>query len=324
MEDNWKSAASSAAGAILGMATAKWQDKRQISQQEKLNKMQIAGQKEMGAYNQELALDMWDKTGYGAQRRQMEEAGLNVGLMYGGAGSGGTTQGGAAGNVSGGQAAAGSGEIGMAMQLGMQMSLMKAQKENIEADTDKKKAETPKAETEIAVGKEQAEKYKQEGVKAGFEAKMAEIDYRIKESTQETERLRLIAERDKTVAEADQAEADAWVASTTISERQRQMRLNNEATQVAIRAAEAGILKTNVDRKLAESNIQKVAADIRVSLANNQREWDKLSIAEREIYVKEAMQKNADAMTEFNTSTPQQIKQWTGILTDLVTLGGKK
>lgn len=36
-----------------------------------------------------LQYDMWKKTNYGAQRQELEEAGLNPGLMYGSAGAGG-------------------------------------------------------------------------------------------------------------------------------------------------------------------------------------------------------------------------------------------
>ena len=83
--------AAGAAGGALGIATAGWQDKRQLKQQEKLQELAMKGQKEMSEFNQGLAIDTWEKTNAAAQRKQLEKAGLNVGLMYGGPGGGGRT-----------------------------------------------------------------------------------------------------------------------------------------------------------------------------------------------------------------------------------------
>ena len=100
-----KKAAGQAAGKALdigtGMGLNKWQNKQQVKQQDKLQKQQIEGLKEMGKFNQQLAMETWEKTNYAAQRKQLEKAGLNVGLMYQGSGQGGTTSGGTASGVSG-------------------------------------------------------------------------------------------------------------------------------------------------------------------------------------------------------------------------------
>ena len=123
-------AAGQALDTIGGLAMQGVNDRRQLRQQQKLMQQQIKGQKEMGKFNQALALEMWDKTNYKAQVEQLKKAGLNVGLMYDGGGASGTTQT-PTGSVSGGNAPVGGGEVkGMGMQLGMQMALLKAQKEN--------------------------------------------------------------------------------------------------------------------------------------------------------------------------------------------------
>ena len=62
--------------------------------------------KEMAGINQQHNKDMFDYTGYQAQVAQMKAAGLNPALMYGSAGAGGSTQGGAG---MAGSAGAGSG-----------------------------------------------------------------------------------------------------------------------------------------------------------------------------------------------------------------------
>lgn len=113
--------------------------------------------KEMAGINQQHNKDMFDYTGYQAQVAQMKAAGLNPALMYGSAGAGGSTQGGAG---MAGSAGAGSGSVGgtpsapdtgitAGIGMGLQLGLLDAQKKNIEADTDKKRAEAGKEEATI-------------------------------------------------------------------------------------------------------------------------------------------------------------------------------
>ena len=59
-------------------------------------------------YGQEAAnaaqkrnMETWNQTNFGAQRQHMEDAGLSVGLMYGGGGQGAVSQGGQATQPSG-------------------------------------------------------------------------------------------------------------------------------------------------------------------------------------------------------------------------------
>lgn len=108
--------------------------------------------KEMADINQQHNKDMFDYTGYQAQVAQMKAAGLNPALMYGSAGAGGSTQGGAG---MAGSAGAGSGSVGgtpnapdtgiiNGVGMGLQLGLMDAQKRNIDADTAKKEADAKK------------------------------------------------------------------------------------------------------------------------------------------------------------------------------------
>lgn len=117
-------------------------NRQQIEQQKKLQGLQIEGAKELGAFNQQQNLDMWEKTNYSAQRAQMEKAGLSPALMMGGGGAGGSTAGGAAGSVGGASA------DGMAAQMGMglQMEAQRAQIDLIRAQAEKTKVETEGAE----------------------------------------------------------------------------------------------------------------------------------------------------------------------------------
>lgn len=128
--------AEGAANAILGLGLGSINDHRQRKQQRKLQEIQIEGQKEMTDYNMSKQLEMWKNTSYGAQKAEMEKAGLNPGLMYGMGGGGGVTTGTASGSVSGGQAPHGGGEgMGM-MMMTLQKGLIEAQIRKTEAETD--------------------------------------------------------------------------------------------------------------------------------------------------------------------------------------------
>jgi len=149
-----ESAGSAIIGSALGMGLGKFNDHRQYQMQEKLQGLQIKGQKELASNAHELQLDSWNKTNYGAQMEHLKKAGLNPALLYGMGGTGGATMGGVAGGaVSGGEAPKGGGEMGM----GMQMALMNAQKENIEADTANKKAAAENTELQTDTGKQTQE-----------------------------------------------------------------------------------------------------------------------------------------------------------------------
>lgn len=129
-----------AASGLFGLAFAGVNDRRQLKQQEKLNNLQIRGNKELADYNFMKQLDMWKATNYSAQMAELKQAGLNPGLLYGMGGAGGATTGGGGGSVAGAAAPQGGGEIGMSLQLG----LMAAQKRVLETQADKNEAEATK------------------------------------------------------------------------------------------------------------------------------------------------------------------------------------
>lgn len=139
-------AANTAAGQVLGLAFGGIQDARQRKQAKALGEIQLGQNKAAADYSNKLAKDMWDYTNYENQVKHAEKAGLNPGLLYGGAGGGGSTAGGSVGGVSGASPTDPSAATGMGLQMGAQLALMKAQKENIEADTRNKEAGATKTE----------------------------------------------------------------------------------------------------------------------------------------------------------------------------------
>lgn len=152
-------AAGAAIGTGFGLLQGSINDRRQRRQQEELQKLQIAGQKEMTDYQYQKMLQMWKDTNYSAQVSELNKAGLNPALMYGMSGGGGATVGGGGGgNVSGGNAPSGGGEMQAMSAMGIQMAqtaaqteLLKEQAKNVAADTENKQGverDNIKADTE--------------------------------------------------------------------------------------------------------------------------------------------------------------------------------
>ncbi len=107
--------------------------------QKELEKMKYQQQlnQQQAKFNQELALEMWRKTNYGAQIEEMKRNGLNPALIYGQSGQGGTTTGaGQAEGVSMGTSAA----VGMGLNAQMQMAQINA----LNAQAKKSDAEAEK------------------------------------------------------------------------------------------------------------------------------------------------------------------------------------
>lgn len=152
LEGAGQTASSGLLGIGLGAIAGGINDDRQKAMQEWLMKQQIMGQKEMGMFNQQLAYDMWQKTGFAGQVGQIEKAGFNPALMVGAGGQAGQANA-TTGNVGQGNAPTGGGEILGIMNMANQNALLKAQTANIEADTKNKEAQAAKTagvDTELA------------------------------------------------------------------------------------------------------------------------------------------------------------------------------
>jgi len=177
-------AAGSFGGAVGGMAM-NWLDelffgkkrrRQQIEQQQKLTDIQTAANKELADYGMGISKEMFEHTGYAAQRRQMEEAGLNPALMYGHAGAGGSTTSASGGTAVGSQASdeaslkqAQIAQQGMALQqakLASEIAVNKATAKEKEANAE---LTSEKKTTEINQRDVLIEKLKQEGVAQWFE-----------------------------------------------------------------------------------------------------------------------------------------------------------
>ncbi len=76
-------------GFVLGQVGSAIDDQRDYNTYEKIAANNMKRAREMGQFNYEMGMKGWRETNYGPQVEQMKKAGLNVGLMYKGAGAGG-------------------------------------------------------------------------------------------------------------------------------------------------------------------------------------------------------------------------------------------
>lgn len=227
---NWTNMIPAGVGGILDILTSK----QQFDRQRKLNRE-----------NQQLQLEMWEKTNYPAQRAMMEKAGLNPALMYGQGGGGGTTTGTQGSNVGQTQGTF----TGMGLQMQQQMQLIEAQKNNIEADTKKKQVEAAKlAGIDTELGTEGLT-----GQKLDNKLKQETLDYKINQAFQENR---------KAIGEADIKGAEANIANSTIATKIQGIKLDNIIKNLDIALKESGI-------ELNKATIQNMAEQIKLGKFNS-------------------------------------------------------
>lgn len=119
----------------------------QIRQQQRLNELQIRGNKELANYSQNLQKDMWNFTNYENQIKHLKAAGLNPALMYAKGGVGGQTGSANAGQVAGAHASSEAEREAIGIQRNaqnLQTAMNITQMQNIKADTKVKEAEAEK------------------------------------------------------------------------------------------------------------------------------------------------------------------------------------
>lgn len=275
-------AAGDAIGSIMGMITGEANDARQRSQQGMLQALQIRGQKEMMDYNMKKQLEMWNATGYGAQKDMMKAAGLNPALMYGMSGGGGQSTGNASGNVTGGVAPSGGGEImGMIGQT-TQRALLEAQKENIEANTEKTKAETVKTsgvdtklgETQVTSLLQGVESAKAQQELTKMQTENAEIQNDIQGATQNAAKALIMTQLRQN--------------TETLQMLANEKEISNETLQAKIQLVQQELVGTYAKNELTRAQIGKTDADreqlaktIALEYAKLANEKDKTKIAQQ-------------------------------------------
>lgn len=210
--------------------------------------------KELQERSHEMNLDMWKKTNYGAQRTELENAGLNAGLMYGTAGQGGQAVGGAA--TAGAQEQVG--DYGAQAQAA---AMTAAQLKLTEAQTAKTTAETEKI-----AGADTAESESRINLNT-IEAEFKRIATDVSGATQESQINIINDTSDKLLAEAVQQQHQQIISEQTYKDTIK--RIKEEAV--------GALLENTVKRTNAEVN----EARIKEISANILQRWESIAVDKR-------------------------------------------
>lgn len=290
--------------------------RQQFTDQLRLMQRQQEIAKDMAIFNQQLGLDTWEKTGYGAQAEQMRKAGLNVGLMYKGGGGAGTTQ-----TTAGQMPGAGSApraNPGMALQMAMQMEMQKAQIENVKADTDQKRAQIPKTQAETSQIEANTHNTKLDTELKNLDISLKRVQTGIAQGTEQDVIKQIQAEAERAVQTAKIASNQNEIATQTKEDVIKQVSLATTEAQLRIDMQRAGLIKIGVDMQETSARIKEIAHKIVNMDIVQRQDWTKLNIEAQQTGIRMLEADLKDIQTSFNTSTPEQIKQWTSILTNAV------
>jgi hypothetical protein len=207
------------AGSILGMVAGGMQNQNQMNQQGQLMNLQLRNQKELNKQGSELSYQNWLRTNYSAQRDQMEKAGLNVGMMYGMGGAGGTLTGGSGGSAAGGQAPQPNNQMAMLLgDLAANIDLKKAQARNLNVDSDKKEGvDTDLTKTQIDMNK-LTNLFNSGNMETALSTSKQELDNKIAENKILVESGKLTESNAKIADEKNRAEVNNIIADTLLKE----------------------------------------------------------------------------------------------------------
>lgn len=278
-----------AAGGIFGLALGGINDQRQYEQQERLQALQIKGQKEMLDYSQAKQFQMWLDTNYKAQVEQLNKAGLNPALLYGKGGPGGTI-GSAQGSVSGGTAQQNPGEIQQMLGMGIQMRLLQAQEENIKADTKKKEVEAAKT-----AGVDTQQTIAQTSLLAQ-ELDNKREDYQIKRLQQTMMNIENFEKQASQEDKLDYIEYQTKIAAKQLETLTNQLKITGATIQEQIQIIQKTAIQAGLQNELTKAQTGKTKSDIRVNdqqinnfIQQNMREWDKMTQTNKEIAIKQML-----------------------------------
>lgn len=263
----------------LGLALQGHNDRRQLRQQDKLNRQQLGIDLQKMEAQKKNQLEIWEATGYQGQMRQLNEAGLNPGLLYGMGSGGGQSMGAGAPGVGAAKAPIGGAEI-------LSMQLMGAQKELIQAQTAKTEAEATKisgVDTEIATA----------------EARIKKLEGQLKYDTYEAIYGKAIAEWGNLEAELQKKKAEGTIAEGTVD------------TEIQRRQGEVlGILLTN---ELKQEQINLTEAQTKAMIETIAQKWKEIDIKQGQLALDRFVQDVANS-TRLTVETASKVVSGLGIL----------
>lgn len=219
-------------GGWLGIGEER-QDRRQVKQDKALGEQALDRNKRAADYEQMLKMRMWEETNYAAQMKQAELGGVSKAAAIGGSGTG--TQGASVSAVGGTGAAdaastqnARTATLQQNMQLASQMNLMKAQADNLNADTEQKKASTGQA-LATTEGTTIANKVAKETIPDAIKGIMAKAEQEMQKVGQETTKTEVGRKTQDAEIKRITAEATGAVLDNILT--QRKTTLTSQQTE---------------------------------------------------------------------------------------------
>lgn len=243
------------AGGVGGQIMGALNAQRQYNQNVKNTALQVKAQKELTEFNKEQQLDLWERTGYGAQVKQMKDANVNPALLYGMKGGGGQTANVATGNVGMGSSPSAGGE-GMGMvENALAARMQDAQIENLEADTELKKADANKtAGVDTEESKSRIELNKAGVTEKGALTEMARAETILKRLEGEVQGETLDARIDRIEYETEQA-------LTSLNRAKQQQYIEKSTMEDNIKKIKAEAVGAVLNNALTIAETQNTKAD---------------------------------------------------------------
>ena len=274
-------------GMLSGIGRKK-RERRQLGYQKELMGLQFGQQQELNKQGQELAYEQWLRTqSPQARKKQFQEAGLSMGLMYGGAGnvSGGTTP------MSGGGSASGGNAPNVEQRtMGIELAGQMANIELMKSQANKNNAEAKKIEgVDTAEAKMRIDNLAQ-GIKnqkavyrlTEAQEEAVKLDNWITNASKDDKVTEIVATAKRALYDMDIARSQANVDRATINER---IRLVGE-TAVGASIANA----------LAQENIKKTRTEIDAIATGVVQKWVELGQGQQKVDIDKF---NAEMKAEF-------------------------
>ena len=117
------------------------------------------------------------------------------------------------------------------------------------------------------------------------------------------------------------AVANGYISQQTADEIIKQASQRTIEQQLQIGMLKVGIANTIEQTEMLKAQGLKLLQEAQKITTERQQSWDRLNLYEREVIVKEAMQRVGEEQMEFNTSTAARVKQWTDIVTGMTQAG---
>lgn len=322
----WLIPAITGAASIASSMLGKSRTKTLVDREQKLSDIQADQNKSLALYNKKLQMDMWKETGPVGQMEQLGKAGLNPGLIYGMGGAGGQTAQAAQAAPVGRSSASDRTRVDDMMGAGIammnQIGLMQAQKNNLDANTEKTKAEATKiagpdtheTESRIQLNQQGLEKAKAETSNiqtqealTKVQTDIANVQKKIATDTQENVISAVQAGMEKAWTEFDILTADKRVKQETVQDAINTVRANYANIIADTRLKNANVNLTNEQRDKVHHEIDLLVKEMK---------WKDVQEDDKHKYITE-MTKNISNATG-NADTPESTKLFTNIATDIV------